>query len=352
MPEMIIQKCISCGGPVFEGFARCAYCGTDLTKKKRLSKAFFYPAMATQWGKAAWRSLRGEGNRFFYSDRISGLKGITGSVNKILNEGEIADPLEGEEGVKRELTVDITDRTVTQNGVNRVLLKDIKLTVSDGEMVLILGGSGAGKTTFLNAVMGSERANARVTYGGIDMYEQYGRLKHYIGYVPQSDPLRKEDTVYMTLQNAAELKLPGHVVKDAEELNKRINEVLAIVGLTEEAGNMVKKLSGGQRKRLSIAAEYIAGPHLFFLDEPDSGLDGAQAKILMENLRTIADTGKIVMVISHVPDRAAQMYDKVLVLAKDKETGIGGLSYFGTVKGALKHYRAKTLEEIVAVLEH
>ena len=312
---------------------------------------FFCPSLKTRWGKAKWKELRENKKQFPVIEKLPVLHGVKDSVGKIFYEGEVADPLESDTNETRELSVVITDKTVMQKGGARVLLKDIHLTVRDGEMVLILGGSGAGKTTFLNAVMGSERANAKVTYGGMDLYEDYDRLKHYIGYVPQTDPLRLDDTVYMTLQNAAELKLPTHVVKDNKQLNERIRSVLETVGLSDESGNMVKKLSGGQRKRLSIAAEYIANPHLFFLDEPDSGLDGGQARILMENLRTIADAGKIVMLISHAPDRTANLFNKVIVLAKDKASGSGGLSFFGTVEDALAHYHTESLEEIVSVLE-
>ncbi|MBR0128408.1 MAG: ATP-binding cassette domain-containing protein, partial [Neisseriaceae bacterium] len=284
-------------------------------------------------------------------ERVLPFKGIKDSVSKMLFEGEIVEPIELGTDEKRELIVDITDRTVKQNGKERVLLQDIHLKLCDGEMCLILGGSGAGKTTFLNAVMGSERANAQVTYGGIDLYKDYDRLKHFIGYVAQMDPLRMDDTVYMTLHSAAQLKLPRQIVEDKEQLNQRIQMVLETVSLTEESENLVRKLSGGQKKRLNIAVEYITNPHLFFLDEPDSGLDGSQARILMENLRRIADTGKIVMLISHVPDRVLHLFDKVIVLAKDKRSGVGTLSFFGSVADALAHYQTQTLEEIVSVLD-
>ena len=286
-----------------------------------------------------------------HKERVLPFKGIKDSVSKMLFEGEIVEPIDMSGDEKRELVVDIIDRTVKQNGKERVLLQDIHLKVADGEMVLILGGSGAGKTTFLNAVMGAERANAKVTYGGIDLYESYNRLKHFIGYVAQMDPLRMDDTVYMTLHSAAQLKLPKQIVADSNQLNERIKMVLETVALTEESDNLVRKLSGGQKKRLNIAVEYITNPHLFFLDEPDSGLDGSQARILMENLRSIADTGKIVMLISHVPDRVLHLFDKVIVLAKDKRSGVGTLSFFGSVKDALAHYQTETLEGIVAVLD-
>ena len=226
------------------------------------------------------------------------------------------------------------------------------MKVQDGELVLILGGSGVGKTTFLNAIMGNERANAVIEYRGYNIIEQFGRIKHFIGHVPQTDPLRNEDSVYMTLYNAAELKLPTSFVSDQEALEERVEKVLDIVNLTDERDNLVSKLSGGQRKRLSIASEYISDPYLFFLDEPDSGLDGNQARILMKNLRAIADEKKIVMVISHVPDRMRELFDKVIVLAKDETTNAGTLAFFGKVDDALEFFSVTTLEEIVEKLEN
>ena len=93
--------------------------------------------------------------------------------------------------------------------------------------------------------------------------------------------------------------------------------------------------------------EYIADPSLFFLDEPDSGLDGIMARTLMENLRTIADEGKIVMVISHGPDRAAELFDKVIVLAKSAKDNCGHLAFFGTPEQAREFFDTPTLEGVV-----
>ena len=146
---------------------------------------------------------------------------------------------------------------------------------------------------------------------------EYDKMKYDIGYVPQQDLLRPSDTVYNTLKNAAEMKMPKRTTPDEKE--ERIMTVLELLGLSRESESLVKKLSGGQRKRLSIAVEFIANPSLFFLDEPDSGLDGIMARSLMHSLRKIADENKIVMVITHAPDRAAELFDKVIVLAKNIE---------------------------------
>lgn len=243
------------------------------------------------------------------------------------------------------LKIRIEERSVWQRARKLMLLQDINMTINSGEMVLILGGSGAGKTTFMNAVMGYEKAQGKIMHGDVDIYQDFGSMKYKIGFVPQQDLLRGSDTVYDTVENAAEMKLPSSMHKGLK--SQRIEKVLETLGLQRERESLVSKLSGGQRKRLSIAVEYIADPSLFFLDEPDSGLDGIMAKALMTNLRTIADEGKIVMVISHGPDRAAAMFDKVIVLAKSTRDNCGHLAFFGTVEEAYAFFETDTLEGVV-----
>ena len=170
-------------------------------------------------------------------------------------------------------------------------------------------------------------------------------MKYEIGFVPQQDLLRDADTVYHTLDNAAQMKMPADTANDARQA--RIDQVLEMLGLQRERDSLVKKLSGGQKKRLNIAVEFIADPSLFFLDEPDSGLDGIMAAGLMQNLRVIADEGKIVMVITHAPDRVAHLFDKVIVLAKSAKTNSGHLAFYGSIDAAKEFFDADSLEGIV-----
>lgn len=243
------------------------------------------------------------------------------------------------------LSIHIEERIVWNHLRKKVILKDIDISVESGSMVLILGGSGSGKTTFMNAVMGYEPAKGFISYGGFDIYRDYEKMKYEIGYVPQQDLLRMEDVVYDTLENAARMRLPEDVFLSAGE--RYVEYTLNLFGLIRERNVMVGKLSGGQRKRLSIAVEYIGNPSLFFLDEPDSGLDGIMAKELMMNLRQIADQGKIVMVITHSPDRVFEQFDKVVVLAKSGEDDCGHLVYYGAPADACGFFGTKSLEEIV-----
>ena len=241
------------------------------------------------------------------------------------------------------LQIAIRERTVKKGlGRREALLKDIRLFIPKGNLVLILGGSGAGKTTFINAVMGYEPADGVIKYDDIDVYREYEKMKYAIGYVQQEDLLRRTDVVSDTLKDAAKM----HLACGKAEQDVAVAETMKLLGLEKEKDKLVGQLSGGQRKRLSIGVEYVGEPLLFFLDEPDSGLDGSNADNMWDIVRKIADTGKIVMVISHIPDRAYDLFDKVIVLAKDKNN-TGRLAFAGSPDEACEFFGTERLEEIV-----
>ena len=242
------------------------------------------------------------------------------------------------------LTVNLKRRTVVEFFQKKTLLRDIHMAIPQGHMVLLLGGSGAGKTTFLNAVNGYEKADAQVLLNGTDMYRHYKKMQYEVGFVPQSEMMRGKDTVLYTLLDSAKLRLPEDV--SPRQRRTRVDEVMDIFGLKPVQNNLVEKLSGGQKKRLSISMEFISNPSLFILDEPDSGLDGVMARELFEQLRKIADTGKIVMVITHTPDRVIDLFDDVIVLAKDS-AHTGRLAYYGSVQGAREFFGRERMEQIV-----
>lgn len=242
------------------------------------------------------------------------------------------------------LTVNLTERTATEFFKKKVLLRDIHMAIPQGHMVLLLGGSGAGKTTYLNAINGYEKAKAEVLLNGTDLYKHYKKMQYEVGFVPQSEMMRGKDTVLNTLMDAARLRLPKEV--SSEQRKARVNEVMEIFGLLPVKNNLVEKLSGGQKKRLSISMEFISNPSLFILDEPDSGLDGVMARELFEQLRKIADTGKIVIVITHTPDRVIDLFDDVIVLAKDSAR-TGRLAYYGSIKEARRFFGRDKMEQIV-----
>lgn len=296
-----------------------------------------------------WLLFRGfAGLRTGYSKKLSPSIKVTDLAEQSISA------LSGQREVKATdtgLSINLEDKTIMVGSFpkrkKRCLLRDIHLNIKPGHMVLLLGGSGSGKTVFLNAVSGYEKANARILLNGTDIYKNYSQVKYDIGFVPQQNLMRLKDRVDSTLNDAAKLRLPLSVRK--ADLKARENEVLDIFGLIPSKTNMVEKLSGGKQRRLSIAMELVSNPSLFILDEPDSGLDGIMARELMSQLRKIADQGKIVIVITHTPDRVIDLFDDVIVLARDKDR-TGRLAFFGPIDDARAFFGRSEMENIVMAI--
>jgi len=169
-------------------------------------------------------------------------------------------------------------------------------------------------------------------------------MKYRIGFVPQQNLIRGNDTVMHTVLDAAALRLPASV--HGRERGKKVNAVLELLGLTAGAEGLVSKKSGGQLRRISIAMELVTDPELFVLDEPDSGLDGVIAREIFQKLRAIADEGKIVIVITHTPDRVVELFDKVIVLARDSGR-VGRLAFYGSPQQAREFFDTDSMEGVV-----
>ena len=242
------------------------------------------------------------------------------------------------------LSIHIRERSVKDFGKKRYLLKDISLNIPPKSLVLLLGGSGSGKTTMVNAVIGYEKADATILLNGADVYKDYSQVKHKIGFVPQQNLIRGKDTVIKTVDDAASLRLPKSVTKT--ERSEKITEVMDLLGLSAGQEGLVSKKSGGQLRRICIAMELVTDPELFVLDEPDSGLDGVISREIFTKLRQIADEGRIVIVITHTPDRVIDLFDKVIVLARDSGR-VGRLAFYGSPEEAREFFGKETMEQIV-----
>lgn len=251
---------------------------------------------------------------------------------------------EAEAANGRGLEILLRKRTVQDFLKRRYLLRDIALTIPPASLVLLLGGSGSGKTTFVNAITGYEKADATIILNGHDVYREYENMKYRIGFVPQQNLIRGNDTVQHTVGDAAKLRLPTSM-RFKERMN-RVDEVMNLLGLTAGQEGLVSKKSGGQLRRISIAQELVSGPELFILDEPDSGLDGVIAREIFEKLREIANEGRIVIAITHTPDRVVDLFDYVIVLARDSKR-VGRLAFFGTPREAREFFGKDTMEGIV-----
>lgn len=224
------------------------------------------------------------------------------------------------------------------NGSNKkYILQNVSLTIKPGELVAILGGSGAGKTTFMNCINGFEPANeGSVFINSTDLYKNYQSLKSTIGYVPQQDIVHDDLTLESMLTYIGKLRLPKDISK--QELKERVAEVMDMVELSKQKDTYIKKMSGGQRKRASIAVELISDPSLFFLDEPTSGLDPEAETNLMRQLQGLSSKkGKTVIVITHTLQNI-RLFDKVIFLAPG-----GKLCFYGTPKEAEQFFGVDNL---------
>lgn len=254
---------------------------------------------------------------------------------------------EGAQFSHSSLTIAIQDVTVGNLLNRKTILKDIQVEFKSKEMILILGGSGAGKSTFMEAVTGLVHSNTSACFNGVDLLSN-GKKQGVITLAPQSpdEHYRMEDTVYKNLEDAAKLYGPSELAENHELRKEEVLSVLKKLDLESVKGSKCSSLSGGQKKKLTIAMEYITRPKILFMDEPDSGVDGSMVMEVMTTLREITDEGKILCVITHTPDRIRHLFDKVMVVGKSSE-GCGRLCYFGSVDNALKVFAANSLEEIV-----
>ena len=209
---------------------------------------------------------------------------------------------------------------VVDNG--KQLLDDISLTARPGTLTAVIGGSGAGKSTLARLIAGyTTPSSGSVTFEGHNIHAEYASLRSRIGIVPQDDVVHRQLTIDQALGYAAELRLPPDTSK--ADRTKVVAQVLEELDLTKHADTRVDKLSGGQRKRASVALELLTGPSLLILDEPTSGLDPALDHQVMTMLRQLADAGRVVIVITHMLSYL-DTCDQLLLVAPGGKTAYCG----------------------------
>lgn len=234
---------------------------------------------------------------------------------------------------------DIT-KVVGRGRKKKKILQNVNCEIKANEFVAMIGGSGAGKTTLMNAISGFEKEfTGNVYCNGVDLVEQFQNLKSIIGFVPQQDIIYENLTLKRMLLYTAKLKMPSDTRK--AEMEQRISEVLDMVDLREHQNTYIRKLSGGQKKRASIAVELLADPKLFFLDEPTSGLDPGTEKNLMVTLSHLSKTAnKTIIMVTHTTQNL-HLCDKVIFM------GPGGrLCFVGNVEEAKAFYQTEDLVNI------
>ncbi len=204
----------------------------------------------------------------------------------------------------------------------KIILRNLDLVINPREFVAVVGGSGTGKSTLLKALGSiSPATDGTVLVNGDNLYANFNLYRTMMGYVPQDDIIHRGLEVGSALRYAAQLRLPD---ANSEETEAHIKDALAKVGMSAHQETVIRNLSGGQRKRVSIAAELLAEPWIFFLDEPTSGLDPGLEKLMMDTLRQLADEGRTIVLVTHATSNIFNNCDQVAFMA----TG-GRLAYFG-----------------------
>ncbi|WP_246467866.1 ATP-binding cassette domain-containing protein [Allocatelliglobosispora scoriae] len=225
------------------------------------------------------------------------------------------------------------------------LLDDVSFALHHGSLLGIIGPSGCGKSTLLKTMTGFRvPTRGSIKYDGRDLYDNYSELRHRIGMVPQDDVLHRQLTVERALSFAASLRFANDVPR--KQRKQRVREVIELLGLTERAKQRIDTLSGGQRKRTSVALELLTEPSLLALDEPTSGLDPALDKEVMRELRLLADRGRTVVVVTHSVLHL-DICDRVMVMC------LGGrMGYFGPPDGVLEFFGSEDYADVFHKVTH
>lgn len=298
------------------------------------------PDDRVQFGSALTYRVEADGLR--RDDKAEGVMlvagGLTISVRRDLDLGRLFDPLRhaGAAG----------DKDGDPRPDRKTLIKDVGFVVRPDSFVGILGPSGAGKTTLLNCLASYLPPGlGRIVFDGQrDVFAEPDAYRAMLGHVPQDDVVFQSLTVRENLAFAARLRL-GH--EAGGNIVAAIDHSLERVDMAKHADKLVAKLSGGQRKRLSVAVELLRRPRLLLLDEPTSGLDPASEANLMEQLRQVAGRGTTVICTTHLMDNL-RLLDEVVALGVVKD--VGYLAYVGPPDGLLPHFRCRSYADMYDVL--
>ncbi|MBV9104410.1 MAG: FHA domain-containing protein [Verrucomicrobia bacterium] len=238
---------------------------------------------------------------------------------------------------------------LTRQGDNGPILNRAGFVAEPGQFIGILGPSGAGKTTLLDALSGLRPAESgKVRFDQTDLYKNLGQLRSLFGYVPQDDIVHSDLTVTEALTFAARLRLPAGTPR--QEIVKLVDHTIVSLGLADRVNLKIGRLSGGQRKRVSVGVELLSRPPLLFLDEPTSGLDPLAEFKLMELLRRLADTGCTVICTTHVMENVYLM-DQIAIVSDGRVVFQGppdqARSRFGVTRLSLLYDALQSMESAI-----
>lgn len=229
-----------------------------------------------------------------------------------------------------------------RKGRKRILGPGLNLSVRAGEFVGLLGPSGSGKSTLLKAISGLDKPNkGQILVNGEPLYKNLDNWRKKIGYVPQDDIIHRELSVRKAVHYAARLRLSPQM--DAKRREALVTRVIHEVGLEDREKLKIRKLSGGQRKRASVAVELLNRPEVLFLDEPTSGQDPQLEESMMALFRALAQDGTSVIVTTHAM-ASVELLDIVVLLQA------GMLVYMGPPEKMLGFFDSKSYEGVYKIL--
>lgn len=250
-----------------------------------------------------------------------------------------------EAGQVAQLTASHVILEVTADGARKQLLRDVSLGIRSRDFVAIIGPSGCGKSTLIRILSGRARpTQGSVSWKATNLHASFDALKSEIAFVPQRETLPELLTVRQALTYTARLRLPADV--GSSERAAIVEETIATVGLGEQAELPISRLSGGQRKRASLANELLVRPSLMFLDEVTSGLDEQTDREMMALFRSLADRGIAVVCVTHTLANVEGRCDSLIVMAKG-----GTLAYHGPVSDVRRHFDVAALGDIYQALD-
>jgi len=213
-------------------------------------------------------------------------------------------------------------------------LKKMDLSIPSKSLLAVMGPSGCGKSTLLKALNGDTPATkGKVLLFGQELLSNYDYLKTQIGYVPQEDIVHRQLTVYECMYFTANIRLDNPL---DSTIDKRINKILNDLNIEHIKDQLIEKISGGQRKRVSIAVELLTEPLILFLDEPTSPLDPATVEDFLIILKKLSDTGTTVVMVTHKPEDLEYM-DEVIFMAEG-----GNITYYGDSKKYKQYFKVDT----------
>ena len=244
-----------------------------------------------------------------------------------------------EDGAHSAVGIEVKEVSFRPPTARRTLLDHISFSVQPGQFVALVGTSGAGKSTLMSLLLGQQApSQGAVLINGQGAFVHQEQFRHLIGFVPQDDIVHRVLPVEAALDYAARLRLPADTSQD--ERQRRVEIALTTMELGHRREVPIARLSGGERKRVSMAAELLTEPSLLFLDEPTSGLDPGMEKKTMQLLSRLCRQGRTVVLITHATQNIV-LCDQVALLAPG-----GRLVYYGTPQGALDFFQVPDFAEI------